>query len=111
MTNRQLEGHAISHVMSRTHSEEQPLVSVLPHFIGLDSPQCVILQCVLSYIRPPKYGFVLFPCTREEGHSCGIVCAHGFNAAGPTQQICENDTTTNSLIWNEGPICEGEGVH
>ena len=75
------------------------------HWIGqptvCDPPMC-------PELRPPEYGFVLFPCTREEGHSCSVVCAHGFNATGPTQQTCENDTTTNSLIWSEGPICEGE---
>ena len=66
-----------------------------------DPPMC-------PELRPPEHGIVLFPCKREQNHSCDIVCAHGFTATGPTQQTCENDTNTNSLRWSEGPMCEGE---
>ena len=66
-----------------------------------DPPMC-------PELHPPVDGFVLFPCTREQSHSCDVVCAHGFTATGPTQQTCENDTNTDSLRWSEGPLCEGE---
>ena len=58
-------------------------------------------------LSPPDNGFVLFPCTREEGHLCRVVCAHGYSQSGPANQTCRKDTTGN-LTWSEGPQCVGE---
>ena len=63
-----------------------------------DPPMCPELP-------PPVNGFVVLPCTREEGHSCDVVCAHGYNTTGPTQQTCHRPT--DSLVWTEAPTCIG----
>ena len=65
-----------------------------------DPPMC-------PKLRPPTKGFVVFPCTREEGHSCDIICAHGYNITSSKPQTCEVNAT-NDLIWSEGPNCVGE---
>ena len=63
-----------------------------------DPPMC-------PELTPPDNGFVLFPCTREESHTCSVVCAHGYNITGSPQQTCELNGTLN---WSEPPTCEGE---
>ena len=57
---------------------------------------------------PPVNGLLVFPCTREEGHSCNVVCADSYSIIGPSQQICEYDSSTADLKWSEGPTCEGK---
>ena len=66
-----------------------------------DPPMCPELE-------PPANGFVLFPCTRREGDSCSVVCAHGYRANGLTVQTCQRDTVSDSLVWSGGPQCVGE---
>ena len=66
-----------------------------------DPPMCPELV-------PPENGFVLFPCTREEGDVCRVVCAHGYQLVGPSNQTCERDVMTDSLVWSEAPECMGE---
>ena len=66
-----------------------------------DPPTCPELE-------PPLNGFIVFPCTREEGDSCMAVCAHGYRAVGPTLRTCVRDSGTDSLIWSDGPQCVGE---
>ena len=56
---------------------------------------------------PSENGFVLFPCTREEGDVCRVVCAHGYQLVGPSDQTCEKNKT-GSLLWSEAPECMGE---
>ncbi|CAI8042420.1 Matrilin-2 [Geodia barretti] len=63
-----------------------------------DPPTCPELE-------PPLNGFVVFPCTREEGHSCDAVCAHGYRAIGSTVRTCIRDSTTDTLAWSDGPQC------
>ena len=58
-------------------------------------------------LHPPSNGFVLFPCTREEGDVCDIVCAHGHIMMGPSSRNCELNAT-NDLDWTEEPICVGK---
>ena len=65
-----------------------------------DPPMC-------PHLSPPDNGFVLFPCTREEGHLCRVVCAHGYMLEGPSNQTCTKDNT-GSLVWTDGPQCVGE---
>ena len=69
-----------------------------------DPPMC-------PELRPPKNGFVLFPCTREEGETCNVACARGYSTTDSTTQTCENDAATDSLLWSIGPQCEGEYMH
>ena len=90
------EGYTLRGASSRTCSPSlqwsgQPSVC--------DPPMCPELQ-------PPENGFVLFPCMREEGHSCNIVCSHGYIMKGPTRQTCIR--TTDILSWTVGPQCVGE---
>ena len=68
-----------------------------------DPPMC-------PHLTPPDNGFVLFPCTREEGHLCRVVCAHGYSLEGPSNQTCEKDNTS-SLTWSDGPQCVGESIY
>ena len=65
-----------------------------------DPPMC-------PHLSPPDSGFVLFPCTREEGHLCRVDCAHGYTLVGPSNQTCRNNNT-GSLVWSDGPQCEGQ---
>ena len=65
-----------------------------------DPPMC-------PHLTPPDNGFVLFPCTREEGHLCRVVCAHGYSLEGPSNQTCTKDNKS-SLLWSDGPQCVGE---
>ena len=67
-----------------------------------DPPMC-------PRLTPPDNGFVLFPCTREEGHLCHVVCAHGYSLVGPSNQTCRKDNT-GSLTWSDGPQCVGEST-
>ena len=53
----------------------------------------------------PENGFVLFPCTREEGDVCHVVCAHGYLLVGPSNQTCEKEN--GSLVWSKEPECIG----
>ncbi|CAI8033854.1 P-selectin, partial [Geodia barretti] len=62
-----------------------------------DPPMC-------PRLTPPDNGFVLFPCTREEGHLCRVVCAHGYSLEGPSNQTCRKDNS-GSLVWSDGPQC------
>ena len=64
-----------------------------------DPPMCPAL-------RPLSNGFVSFPCTREEGDTCSVTCAHGYNITGPDVQKCI--TVGDDLMWSEGPECVGE---
>ena len=66
-----------------------------------DPPMC-------PELFPPENGFVLFPCTREEGDVCRVVCAHGYQLVGPSDQTCNRDVMTDSLVWSEAPECMGE---
>ena len=67
-----------------------------------DPPMCPAL-------RPPLNGFVSFPCTKEEGDSCSVTCAHGYNSTGLDVQKCElNSTMKDDLVWSEGPECIGK---
>ena len=66
-----------------------------------DPPMCPELVA-------PENGFVLFPCTREEGDVCRVVCAHGYLLVGPSNQTCEQELVTGKLIWSESPQCVGE---
>ena len=59
-------------------------------------------------LTPPDNGFVLFPCTREESHTCSVVCAHGYNISGSPQQTCELDPRSGDLLWTEPPTCQSE---
>jgi len=65
-----------------------------------DPPMC-------PELTPPDNGFVLFPCTREESHTCSVVCAHGYNISGSPQQTCEMDPLSDDLLWTEPPTCQG----
>ena len=65
-----------------------------------DPPMC-------PELRPPDNGFVLFPCTREEGDTCSVVCAHGFTTRGLPSQTCEEDENTDNLMWSMQPRCKG----
>ena len=67
-----------------------------------DPPMC-------PHLTPPDNGFVLFPCTREEGHLCHVVCAHGYSLVGPSSQTCRKDNM-GSLVWSDGPQCVGEST-
>ena len=67
-----------------------------------DPPLCPELD-------PPDNGFVLFPCTREEGDECSVVCAHGYMTVGPTVQTCVRET--ENLVWSDGPECIGECMY
>ena len=64
-----------------------------------DPPMC-------PELTPPENGFVQFPCTREESHTCTLLCAHGYNMTGSLQQMCvfHNDT----LSWSEAPVCQSK---
>ena len=64
-----------------------------------DPPMCPAL-------RPPSNGLVSFPCTREEGDTCSVTCAHGYNSTGPDTQECKRET--EDLIWSKGPQCVGK---
>ncbi|CAI8024249.1 Latent-transforming growth factor beta-binding protein 1, partial [Geodia barretti] len=66
-----------------------------------DPPMC-------PHLTPPDNGFVLFPCTREEGHLCRVVCAHGYSLEGPSNQTCTKDNV--SLVWSDGPQCVESGL-
>ena len=66
-----------------------------------DPPMC-------DKLLPPSGGFVLFPCTREEGDSCSVMCVHGYSTSGPTNQMCEKNSSTDILVWSNGPQCEGK---
>ena len=67
-----------------------------------DPPMC-------PHLSPPDNGFVLFPCTREEGHLCRVGCAHGYSLEGPSNQTCRKDDT-GSLTWSDEPQCVGEST-
>ena len=68
-----------------------------------DPPMC-------PHLTPPENGFVLLPCTREEGHLCHVVCAHGYSLVGPSSQTCRKDNM-GSLVWSDGPLqCVGEST-
>ncbi|CAI8020961.1 Fibulin-5, partial [Geodia barretti] len=67
-----------------------------------DPPMC-------PHLTPPDNGFVLFPCTREEGHLCRVVCAHGYSLVGPSNQTCRKDNM-GSLVWSDGPQCVESGL-
>ena len=66
-----------------------------------DPPMC-------PELIPPENVFVLFPCTREEGDVCRVVCAHGYLLVGPSDQTCNRDVMTDSLVWSKAPECMGE---
>ena len=70
--------------------------------VTCDPPMC-------PELKPPLNGFVSFPCTREEGNTCNITCAHGYNITGPTVQTCMRDIT-DALVWSEGPECIGKQI-
>ena len=65
-----------------------------------DPPMCPELS-------PPVNGFVVLPCTREEGHLCDVVCAHGYNTTDRTQRTCDLHRPTDTLVWTEAPTCIG----
>lgn len=68
-----------------------------------DPPMCHALS-------PPTHGFVLFPCSQEEGDSCRVVCAHGYTTNGSSTQTCERNST-DMLVWSEGPVCDSECIY
>ena len=64
-----------------------------------DPPMCPRLS-------PPANGFVEFPCFREEGCSCGVMCAHGYVINGHSEQTCTSAAAA-ALDWTVAPMCEG----
>ena len=64
-----------------------------------DPPMCPELVA-------PENGFVLFPCTREEGDVCRVVCAHGYLLVGPSNQTCECELVTGTLTQWKCLECE-----
>ena len=49
----------------------------------------------------------MFPCSQEEGHSCSIVCAHGYVINGSSKQTC---VFAGTLDWTVAPMCEGSMI-
>ena len=37
-----------------------------------------------------------------------MLCAHGYLLVGPSDQTCNRDVMTDSLVWSEAPECMGE---
>ena len=70
-------------------------------------PPATCLPPLCPLLTPPDDGFVLFPCTREEGRVCRVVCAHGYRLEGPSNRTCRKDNN-GSLVWSDGPQCVGE---
>ena len=80
------------------------------HSLQWDGQPTVCDPPMCHKLRPPSNGFVVFPCTREEGHSCDVICAHGYSITGSKAQTCELNATKDGLIWSKGPKCVGKHI-
>ena len=57
----------------------------------------------------PTNGALLFPCDREYGTSCTVLCTFGFMLQGSSQQSCVLvDGSTSEVEWTDPPVCMGK---
>ena len=59
-------------------------------------------------LEVPTYGGLLFPCNREYGTNCTVLCTFGFVLQGSSQQSCVLVEGSRSEVkWTDPPACIG----
>ena len=57
----------------------------------------------------PTNGALLFPCDREYGTSCTVLCTFGFMLQGSSKQSCVLvDGSRTEVEWTDPPVCIGK---
>ena len=60
-------------------------------------------------LNPPVNGAILFPCDREYGSTCTVLCTFGYMLEGPSQQSCVlRQGSTSEVEWTDPPFCNGK---
>jgi hypothetical protein len=59
-------------------------------------------------LEAPTNGALLFPCDRDYGTSCSVLCTFGFMLQGSSKQSCVLvDGSRTEVEWTDPPVCIG----
>lgn len=59
-------------------------------------------------LEAPTNGALVFPCDRDYGTSCTVICTFGYMLQGPSQQSCVLVGRSRTEVeWTDPPACIG----